>query len=63
MNNIAKVRKAKGISQKELAERLNITAPSLSQIEHGDNPKFRTLVKIAQALDCGIVELIDEQQN
>ena len=58
-NKIKKVRQSKGITQKELAEMLGIKPPTLSQIENGNNTKIETFEKVASALGCSIVELID----
>lgn len=56
---IKEIRKAKGITQKELARRLGITAGALSQIEREDNNiKGDTLLKIARALDCSMYDLL-----
>ena len=59
-NRIAQIRKSKGISQKDLAKRLGIAPPTLSQIEHGGNPRIKTLARIAEELNCKIAELINE---
>ena len=58
---IKEIRKAKGITQKELARRLNIAPSALSQIESDNNNiKSSTLHKIAAALDCSIHDLIGD---
>lgn len=52
--------KEKGISQKDLADKLGITVVGMSKILNG-NPKVDTLEKIASALNVEIWELfIDE---
>ena len=50
--NIAKYRKAKGLTQKELAHFAGITSQTLSCIEIGiNNPSFNVMIKIAIALE------------
>jgi transcriptional regulator with XRE-family HTH domain len=49
---IAKLRKDKGYSQQELAERAKITQSNLTRIENGKySPGLDVLAKIADALD------------
>lgn len=60
-NRIKEVRKAKGITQKELAEKLGVTPQAVSQFEKSDSMKFKhsTLVNIAEALECSVDDLVD----
>ena len=52
---IGRVRKARGISQKLLAERVAIRANFLSEIEADKKmASFDTIVRIADALDCSL---------
>ena len=47
-----------GLSQKDLAERLQMASSSLSNIEHGErNLTIRTLCKLAEALEMTPAEL------
>lgn len=56
--NIAAYRKLRNWSQAELAERLEITAVSLSRIERGlAAPRFQTLEKLCQIFECSASEL------
>lgn len=56
---IKEVRKRKGMTQKELAQRLGVTASAVSQYEKpGANLTQETLQKIAAALDCRVNELM-----
>lgn len=46
-------RKAKGLTQKELADKLDISEGALSQYENGKRePDFETLLKIGELLGC-----------
>lgn len=48
---IREARKAKGLTQKELGERLGIGEPTVSKYESGkQNPTIETLEEIANAL-------------
>ena len=50
----------KKISQLDLSLRTGLTTRTISRIECGTiDPKYSTLVKIAQALDLEIKELLD----
>lgn len=55
---IKEVRKEKGITQKELAERLQITRQGVSSIENSESVTLNTLEKVAAALGCRVYELI-----
>ena len=54
--------KQAGITQKELAERIGLSAVGLSKAING-NPTKDTLEKIANALNVRITELFDEPTN
>lgn len=59
-HNIKNLRKAAGLTQKQLGEKLGISFQSIAQWETGKRiPKIETLRKIAAALNCDISE-IDE---
>jgi len=52
---IARVRKARGMTQKLLAERIAIRANFLSEIEaEKKTASFDTIVRLADALDCSL---------
>lgn len=59
-NNIKEVRKSKGITQKELAEKLGVTPQAVSQFERSEPDRFTiaTLQNIAAALECQVDDLI-----
>lgn len=57
--NIKKIRKEKRLTQKELAQRLNVSQANLAQYENGKrNPKLATLQKIADALEVSVSDLL-----
>lgn len=59
MQEVSKIRKAKGLSQTELAEACGVKQATISRIENGTNkPSYELLEGIAAALSVTIVELI-----
>lgn len=58
--NIKRVRKEKGLTQKELAKKLNVSEPMISQYESKETLKLETIRKIAKALDVYMSELISD---
>jgi len=61
---IASRRKELRISQKALAEKLNVTAGAVSQWEHGRTmPDIPMYPKIADALNTTVASLFGEQQK
>ncbi len=58
---IKELRKKKGLTQKDLAERVGFSYVNISQLENSrKNPKLETIRKIAAALDVSMNELLDE---
>jgi transcriptional regulator with XRE-family HTH domain len=56
---IIKVRKAKGITQAELADRCGTTQQQIARIENGTvDPRLSTLQRIAEALECELPDLL-----
>jgi len=58
-DQVAERRLAKGLSQRELAERVGTTQSAIARLERGGRPpRIDTLLNIAEALDCDLrVEL------
>lgn len=57
--NVSFLRKAKGISQRELGLRIDMEKTHISSIENGHrNPTALTLKKIAEALECDVCRLV-----
>ena len=58
---LKELRLSKGITQEELAEKLNVGQNTISQWETGDRiPRVPTVLKLAQVLDCSVGELLEE---
>ena len=56
--NIKKIRKSKGLTQRQLAEKMGVTQQFIGKLEKNINsPNFTTLQKIANALDVSIYDL------
>lgn len=61
---IKQTRKAKGLTQKELAETAEITVAAISRYESGDRePKAGSLIKIAEAFGVPVSELLGEPRQ
>lgn len=59
MKTIEEARKAKGLTQEQLAKLLGITQGAVAQWENGmTHPSFQMLPKVASALDVTVDELI-----
>ena len=57
--NIKALRKAKGLSQQELAERLHVVRQTVSKWEQGLSvPDADLLVRLAEALEVTVAELL-----
>lgn len=63
LKNLAKLRKAKGLTQEGLARKANISYHTLIKLESGGikNPKIETVLKLSEALNISIVELIESK--
>lgn len=58
--NIAELRKQKNMTQEDLCGIAEIDRSYLSEIENGkENVSIKTLVKIADALECELSDLIE----
>lgn len=57
--NIKKIRESKGMSRKELADKLGITEMSVGRYENNQRePKHEVLIKIAEVLGVKVNEII-----
>lgn len=62
MNHMSEIRKARGLTQEALAEKVGITQAVVSRYESGDRfPKLTIAAKIAEALGCKVDDLIDKE--
>lgn len=63
MIRVAELRKARGMSQTELARALNLTTQAVGAWEVGRNvPKTEMLPRLAAVLGCTIDELYDKKE-
>ncbi len=61
MNSIKKFREAKGLMQKDLAERLGLDRSTITKWETGEtSPRSDMLPEIAKILGCEIGELFEK---
>lgn len=62
VNKVSEIRHNKGISQKELAQVLNISVNYLNKIERGKrDPSLKLAVRIAKLLDCTLNDIFFEE--
>jgi len=63
--NIFRLRKKKGLTLTELAERANIAKSNLSNIERNinQNPSIKVLEKLASVLDVELMTLLNIKKN
>lgn len=60
-SRIAEVRRTKGVSQEQLAAKLDVSTQWLSRLENGhENATIETLVRVANAVGVRVAELFDE---
>jgi len=63
MKELAKLRKLRGIEQKDLAQLMNVSQGTVSNWENGHfEPKIAQLYELAKILDCSIVDLTGGKQ-
>lgn len=57
------LRKKAGVSQEELAQRVNVSTGYISHLETGrrDNPSIQLLTKIADALNVTVTDLLEKR--
>jgi transcriptional regulator with XRE-family HTH domain len=61
-NTVRAVRLRLGLSQREVATRMNVPRTFVSKIENGVcSPQLTTLERLALALDVGVHELLDPE--
>ncbi len=65
LKNLAKLRKAKRLTQEGLARKANISYHTIIKIESGGikNPKIETVIRLADALGTNIERLLDRQKD
>lgn len=64
VENLRKLRLKKGVSQKKLAEYLNISQPSINKYENrGIEPDIDVLIKLADYFNTSVDYLIGHSEN
>lgn len=63
MNKLKQIRKIKGLTQSELADKCNISVKSIQAYEQGtrklENANKNTILKICEVLNCGLYHILD----
>ena len=61
-DNIRRLRMERELSQQDLADKVGVIQPAISQIESGAvNPRYTTLLALAAALDVSLDELAKDE--
>lgn len=61
MTSLKRARKARGLTQVELAEYIGVTQGAVHQWESGKSkPTIENLMKMAKLFDCQVDDLIDK---
>ena len=58
MNEISKKRKALGMTQKELGDKVGVSWKTISNLERGCNVRYSLLMKVCEVLGLGLT-LVD----
>lgn len=60
MENLKKIRKQRGLTMKELGKLTDVSESMIQMLESGKrSPSFELLLKLGEALDCSVDELLD----
>ena len=63
MENLRRIRKAKGITMKQLGEMVSVSESMIGMVETGKrNPSFELLLKLGEALGCTVMDIIDGEK-
>ncbi|ARJ50969.1 helix-turn-helix domain-containing protein [Staphylococcus lutrae] len=60
---VAKLRKQKGLTQENLAEKANVTVRTIQRIEAGETVSSETLKNVANALNVSMSELFEDVES
>ena len=64
MNNIASIRRLRGLNQAQLAEKVGVSQPHISRIEKGDEgPPLALFRQVAEALNVTLSDLFAEDRG
>lgn len=62
--NLEKIRKAKGLNQTQLGEKVGLDQSTISKFENGGrNISLHAIDDICQALDCTLVDLFGDERS
>lgn len=64
MENLRRIRKAKGLTMKQLAEMTDVSESMIQMVEAGTRrPSFELLLKLGEALECSVDDLVNEKKE
>lgn len=63
LESVKRIRKEKGLTQKDVAEGCGMLVPTYSRLERGgSNPSLASIIRIADALGVAVVELFQSSE-
>ena len=63
MENLRQIRKAKGLTMKELGKAVDVSESMIQMVESGTRkPSYELLLKLGEALDCSVDTLINDKK-
>ena len=64
MDNLRKIRKAKGMTMKQLGKLVGVSESAIGQYEtNARKPSFEILLKLGEALDCSVDDLVSDEKT
>lgn len=60
---LQKLRKQNGLSQEQLAEKLNVSRQAVSKWEMGTIPDMENMIKLGRYFDCSLDYLMNEEME
>ena len=64
MENLRRIRKARGLTMKELGKLSDVSESTIGMVETGKRkPSFELLLKLSEALGCSVNDLVDTKKD
>ena len=64
MMNLRDIRKQRGLTMKELGKKVDLSESAIGYYETGKRePKYETLLKLSEALDCSVFDILGENDQ
>ena len=64
MENLRRIRKARGLTMKELGKAVGVSESMIGMVETGSRkPSYELLLKLSEELGCYVDDLVDSEKN